>query len=519
MIGAWLAMRGVRRTYDALNRRDLDGFLAAWAPGATFDFPGDVWASGHFQGTAELRRWFERFLATFPGLRFTLLHVAVARPWTFGAANEVTVEWTIDLENRAGERLRNHGITAIVIRGAKVAAARDFLYDTGPRFRDIWGDPRRAREPPATDRDQSPAVSEPRRVGVFGWGIVAPLSRNVDAFARNLESPASWLEPFNGFGPSNFLVGTPDFDFADSKAWIDARFPPSRFPQLAEKMDAPTQYAIGAFIQALGQNPGIEEELRELGDSAHVYVGTSIGAVATIGRETVAVERAQRRWDRFWSSPERNAALRAWQAMPDGERSATATAAPPDPATVPDAERSDAEDAWHHYWAGRSPAAARLPRRAARDRVARCRGRRRRGAPPRAQGEAAAPPAAAGRVGRAAAAVERGERRPAVEHPQHAGGADLDARPHHRPRLRAGRRLRHLRRRPEARAGRHPPRRGEGGGRRRHRSATATDLRRRVLQRPRRSPPTARCRSRSPACAAPTSPAAPRSGSSATSRT
>jgi ketosteroid isomerase-like protein len=141
VIGAWLAMRGVRRTYDALNRRDLDGFLAAWAAEATFDFPGDVWASGHLQGTAELRRWFERFLATFPILRFTLLHVAVARPWTFGAANEVTVEWTIDLENRAGERLRNHGVTAIVIRGAKVSAARDFLYDTGPGFHRIWGDP------------------------------------------------------------------------------------------------------------------------------------------------------------------------------------------------------------------------------------------------------------------------------------------------------------------------------------------------------------------------------------------
>ncbi|HET9769149.1 MAG TPA: beta-ketoacyl synthase N-terminal-like domain-containing protein [Thermoanaerobaculia bacterium] len=198
-------------------------------------------------------------------------------------------------------------------------------------------------------------MSEPRRVGVFGWGIVAPLSRDVDAFARNLESPASWLRPFDGYGPSNFLVGAPAFDFADYKPWIDARHPPSRYPQLAVKMDSPTQYAIGAFIQALGQNPGIEAMLRELGDTAHIYVGTSIGAVATIGRETIAVERAQRRWDRFWATPERNAALRAWQVLPDAERTAAAPGAPADPATVPDAERSDAEDALHHYWAARSP--------------------------------------------------------------------------------------------------------------------------------------------------------------------
>ena len=55
-----------------------------------------------------------------------------------------------------------------------------------------------------------------KRVGVFGWGIVAPRSANVEAFARNLESSESWLAPFNGFGPDCFLVGRPDFNFADS---------------------------------------------------------------------------------------------------------------------------------------------------------------------------------------------------------------------------------------------------------------------------------------------------------------
>jgi len=140
VLGAWLAIRGVRRTYERLNRRDVDGFLAAWAEDAVFEFPGDVAASGRFQGRAELRAWFERFLATFPSLHFTLEHVAVARPWTLGAANEVTALWTIDLENRAGERIRNHGVTAIALRRAKVVAAKDFIFDTGPRFRRIWGE-------------------------------------------------------------------------------------------------------------------------------------------------------------------------------------------------------------------------------------------------------------------------------------------------------------------------------------------------------------------------------------------
>jgi ketosteroid isomerase-like protein len=141
VLGAWLAIRGVRRTYDCLNRRDVGSFLRAWADDAVFEFPGDVAASGRFQGTAELRGWFERFLATFPGLHFTIEQVAVARPWTLGAANEVTALWTIDLENRAGVRGRNQGVTAIVLRRAKVVAAKDFIFDTGPRFRHIWGEP------------------------------------------------------------------------------------------------------------------------------------------------------------------------------------------------------------------------------------------------------------------------------------------------------------------------------------------------------------------------------------------
>ena len=185
-----------------------------------------------------------------------------------------------------------------------------------------------------------------RRVGVFGWGIVAPRSPDVDAFARNLESPESWLSPFNGFGPTTSSSARPSFASPTTEPWLDARFPPSRFPQLAEKMDMPTQYAIGAFIQSLGQNPGIEAGAPA--PRRRRRTSTSAPASATSppsDGSTVAVDRAQRRWDRFWAEPERNAALRAWLACP--RRAAAAEPdAPPTPAAVHDAERADAEDAW-----------------------------------------------------------------------------------------------------------------------------------------------------------------------------
>jgi hypothetical protein len=182
-------------------------------------------------------------------------------------------------------------------------------------------------------------------VGVFGWGLVAPRSPNVAAFAANLESSESWLEPFKGFGPNNFLVGVPEFSFADYRDWILERFPPNRVHQLEEKMDMPVLYAIGSFIQALEQNPGLEQELARLGSQAHVYVGTGIGNVGTVAQAALSLERAQRRWDRFWA--ERNPEMAGGGEQPE---------APPDPAEIADPEeRRDAESAWWHHWAGRCP--------------------------------------------------------------------------------------------------------------------------------------------------------------------
>jgi 3-oxoacyl-(acyl-carrier-protein) synthase len=191
-----------------------------------------------------------------------------------------------------------------------------------------------------------------RRVGIYGWGVVAPRSPNVEAFERNLESAESWLEPFHGFGPDGFLVGKPEFEFADYRAWIDERFPPGRYPQLDSKMDLPTKFAIGAFIQALGQNPGLEQELTRLGNQTHVYIGSGLGALGTIGDTAVHLYRAQRRWNRFWAQPERNAALAEHLAHP--ERLDPMLEVPLAPEEAPPDAVEDAEDAWWAFWARRS---------------------------------------------------------------------------------------------------------------------------------------------------------------------
>ncbi|MGH9459230.1 MAG: beta-ketoacyl synthase N-terminal-like domain-containing protein [Thermoanaerobaculia bacterium] len=189
-----------------------------------------------------------------------------------------------------------------------------------------------------------------KRIGIFGWGIVAPKSPDITVFEQNLEHSDSWLVPFREFGPSNFLVGYPDFDFERYHDWFDQRFPPSRFAQLDEKMGPMVKYAIGAFIQSLDQNPGIETWMQSLGTRCHVYVGTGLGELTVIHDEAIALDRAQKRWNEFWAAPDRCEPLRRHR---DGEADA---AAPPDPASLPigTEEWVEAKQKWEAFWASRS---------------------------------------------------------------------------------------------------------------------------------------------------------------------
>ena len=190
------------------------------------------------------------------------------------------------------------------------------------------------------------------RIGIFGWGVIAPGCDSVDTFREKLYAGGSWLEKFEDFGPSNFLVGDPDFDFEKYHSWIDDRFPPNRFGQLQSKMGDPTLMAVGSFIQSLEQNPGIEKTLQDLGNAAHVYVGTGLGDLPTISEVALTADRAQARWDEFWASPENcpaRAAFTAGDADPE-----TLEGLPEDPDTVAPEAREDARRVWNRYWAEKS---------------------------------------------------------------------------------------------------------------------------------------------------------------------
>jgi 3-oxoacyl-[acyl-carrier-protein] synthase II len=120
-------------------------------------------------------------------------------------------------------------------------------------------------------------------------------------------------------------------------------------------MDATSLYAIGAFIQALEQNPQVELLLHELGEQSHVYIGTGLGAIDTFYNSSVALYQAQGRWDAFWARPENNSALRAFleSGQPGRNNLRAEEIAAVEPTHQPHGDEGTAE--WNTFWMARSP--------------------------------------------------------------------------------------------------------------------------------------------------------------------
>ena len=106
-------------------------------------------------------------------------------------------------------------------------------------------------------------------------------------------------------------------------------------------MGMPSLYAVGAFLSSRSRRiPGIEKKnSAELGNQAHVYVGTGCHLAAWIQLTKRALHSTNRRsdGDAFWAAPERNSELR---------HNSDAHPNPP--------PQTDQEE-WNRYWMARSP--------------------------------------------------------------------------------------------------------------------------------------------------------------------
>lgn len=194
-----------------------------------------------------------------------------------------------------------------------------------------------------------------RRIGIYGWGVVAPGAKDIAALEALLRSGRSAVVPTKrpGLDQGLFAAGDPDFSFDAYVPWLAERHGEAYVARLRQKMGDNVQFAVGATIQALRTQPGLEAVVREADEACHVYIGSGVGDLSESYRASHTLQRATRVWNHHWAQPAHNAALRRFQtegATPGGEPP------PVDPSTlaVDTEERHDALAKWDAYWSARS---------------------------------------------------------------------------------------------------------------------------------------------------------------------
>ena len=138
MIGALVAKKALAGAFNALDRHELGKFMSAWRDDGVFVYPGDIPASGRFEGKNAVEGWFRRFLEQFPTIHFEIRDICVQNLFDLVGTNVVAVHWDIRLVNREGREGQNSGVTVVTIKRGKVSLVKDFIFDLGDNFRRNW---------------------------------------------------------------------------------------------------------------------------------------------------------------------------------------------------------------------------------------------------------------------------------------------------------------------------------------------------------------------------------------------
>ena len=154
MIGALIAKRLARRSFDAINRGDMRGIMRGWRDDATYTYPGHMSVSGVHKGRQEIEEWFRHFIEAVPTRTFRPLSVSVESIFDLVGNNVIAVQWDNRPVNKAGEEFYVRGVTVSTVRWGKLTDAITYVldYDVLPR---LWGEAREVTE--AGTQHPSPA--------------------------------------------------------------------------------------------------------------------------------------------------------------------------------------------------------------------------------------------------------------------------------------------------------------------------------------------------------------------------
>ncbi len=75
----------------------------------------------------------------FPKMNFTVKEVFVSNIFVLGATNNVAVEWDLTETNRKGKEFRNSGVSIFRVKGGKVVATQEYIFNTDI-LKEAWGE-------------------------------------------------------------------------------------------------------------------------------------------------------------------------------------------------------------------------------------------------------------------------------------------------------------------------------------------------------------------------------------------
>ena len=140
MIGALIAKGKVTSSYDLLNNRDINSFLANWHDEATWGYPGNISASGEFKGKTAIEGWFKNLLDQFTIINITPKNVCVKNVLDFVGTNVVTVEWDEENTNKDGNKVQFNGVTVITLKFGKATYAKEYIFATDEELKKAWSE-------------------------------------------------------------------------------------------------------------------------------------------------------------------------------------------------------------------------------------------------------------------------------------------------------------------------------------------------------------------------------------------
>ena len=138
MIGTLVAKKAIADGFEALNQHDISKFMSSWRDDGTFIYPGEIPASGVFQGKSAVESWFRNFFDQFPKIQFDVQDICVRNIFDLTGTNVVAVHWNLQLKNRDGRVGQNSGVTVLHIKGGKAFQVKDFIFDLGENFKLNW---------------------------------------------------------------------------------------------------------------------------------------------------------------------------------------------------------------------------------------------------------------------------------------------------------------------------------------------------------------------------------------------